>query len=73
MQMTDIVGMKYHRLSLTSISVSEVVIVADEFMPPCQRVLAMTVKVYMAAGIRTGVVCSQPSRLKTTRPQRIVV
>jgi hypothetical protein len=45
-------------LSLTSASTSEVVIgdVADEFMPPCQRMHALTVAVYMAAEIRTGVV-----------------
>ncbi len=51
-------------LSLTSVSVSQVVIgdVADEFMPPCQRVDAVTVTVYMAAGIRTGVAGSQTSR-----------
>ena len=44
-------------LSLTSVSASEDNIgdVADEFMLPCQRVHAMTVTVYMAAGIRTGV------------------
>ncbi len=49
----------YHKnnLCLTSVSASEVVIgdVADEFMPPCQRVHAVTVTVYMAVGIRTGV------------------
>ena len=52
-------------LSLTSVSASEDDIwnVADEFMPSCQRVHAMTVTVYMAAGIRTGVACSQASRL----------
>jgi hypothetical protein len=52
-------------LSLTSVSASEVFIgdVADEFIPPCQRVHAMTVTVYIAAGIRTGVACSQASSL----------
>ena len=52
-------------LSLTSVSASEDDIgdVADEFMLPCQRVQAMTVEVYMAAGIRTGVAGSQASRL----------
>jgi len=52
-------------LSLTSVSASEDVIgdVADEFMLPCQRVHAMTVTVYVAAGIRTGVTGSQASRL----------
>ena len=52
-------------LSLTSVSASEVVIgdVADEFMPPCQRVHALTVTVYTAAGIRTGVAGSQASHL----------
>ena len=54
--------------SLTSVSASEVVIgdVADEFMPPCQRVHATTVTVYMAAGIWTGVASdtgSQANRL----------
>ena len=44
-------------LSLTSVSASEDDIgdVADEFMLPCQRVHAMTVTVYVAAGIQTGV------------------
>jgi hypothetical protein len=52
-------------LSLTSVSASEVVIgdVAEEFMTPCQRVHAMTVTIYMAAGNRTGFACSQASRL----------
>jgi len=52
-------------LSLTSVSASKDDIgdVADEFMPPCQRVHAITVTVYMVAGIRTGVACSQASRL----------
>jgi len=52
-------------LSLTSVSASEVVVgdVADEFRPPCQRVDAMTVTVYMAAGSRTGVAGSQANRL----------
>ena len=54
-------------LSLSSVSASENDIgdVADEFMQPCQRVHAMTVTVYMAAGIRTGVdrrLTSQPPR-----------
>ena len=44
-------------LSLTSVSTSKDVIgdVADEFMPPCQRVDGVTVTVYLAVGIRTGV------------------
>jgi len=52
-------------LSLTSVSASEDVTgdVPDEFMPPCQRVHAMTVTVYMAAGIRNGVAYSQASCL----------
>jgi len=52
-------------LSLTSVSASKVVIwdVADEFMPPFQRAHAMTVTVYMAAGIRTGVACLQAGSL----------
>jgi len=42
-------------LSLRSVSASEAVFgdVAEEFMPPCQRVHVMTVMVYMAAGIQT--------------------
>ena len=32
--------------------------VADKFMQPCQRVHAMTLPVYMPAGIRTGVASS---------------
>ena len=37
-------------LNLTSVSAFEVIIgdVADEFMPPCQRVHAMTVTVYIS-------------------------
>jgi len=52
-------------LSLTSVSASDVVIgdVAGEFMPPCKKVLAMTVTVCMAAGIRTGVAGSQAHRI----------
>ena len=45
---------------------------ADEFKLPGQRVHAMTVTVYMAVGIRTGVAGSQASRLDqsaTTRPE----
>ena len=52
-------------LSLTSVSASEDDIgdVADEFMLPCQRVHAMTVTVYVAAGIRTEVAGFEASRL----------
>ena len=52
-------------LSLTSVSASKDDIgdVADEFMPPCQRVHAITVTVYMAAGDRTWVAGSQANRL----------
>jgi len=48
-----------------SVSTYEVVIgdVADEFMPPCPRVHAMTVTIYMAARIRTGIAGSQTNRL----------
>ena len=55
-------------LSLTSVSASKVVIgdVVDEFMPPCQRVRAMTVTVYTMTRIRTGVVGSQATRLDHT-------
>jgi hypothetical protein len=60
---------KERKLSLTSVSASEIVIgdVADELMPPCQRVHAMIVTVYMAAGTLTGVawqclLTSQPPR-----------
>jgi len=53
-------------LSLTSVSASEDDIwdVADEFMLPCQRVRAMTITVYMAAGVQTGVAGSQATRLE---------
>ena len=52
-------------LNLMSVSASKDYVedVADEFMLPCQKVHAMTVTVYMAAGIRTGVAGSQASRL----------
>ena len=52
-------------LSLTSVLASEDDIgdVADEFVLPYLRVHPMTVTVYVAAGIRTGVAGSQASRL----------
>ena len=49
--------------------------VADEFMPPCQRVHATAVTVYMAAGDRTWVAGSQANRLDhsaTAHRHRIV-
>src|ERR1700690_3933182 len=51
--------------TLTSVSASKDDIgdVADKFMPPCQRVHAMTVTVYMSAGDRTWVAGSQANRL----------
>ena len=63
-------------LSLMSVSASEDDIgdVADEFMLPCQRVHAMTVTVYLAAGIRTGVAGSRANRLDhsaTTHRQNV--
>jgi hypothetical protein len=49
-------------LRLTSVSASEGD-VADECMPSCQRVHAMTVTVYMATGYRTWIAGSQANRL----------
>jgi len=50
-------------LSLTSVSASKDDIgdVADEFMPPCQKVHAITVTVYMAAGIEPGSPAHKPT------------
>jgi len=54
-----------NKLGWTSVSASEIVIgdMADEFRPPCQRVHAMNVIVYIAAGILTRVACSQANGL----------
>ena len=65
-------------LSLTFVSESEDIIgdVVDKFIPPFQLVYAITVVVYMAAGIRTGVAGSEGSRLDhsatTLRRGRVV-